>query len=575
MTFTSAVTLAMAIPNLERHIKITAREQSINTFLDNVFGQLDLPVSVDVNVKGVVNASFNSNAKKLIQDIKRGFGLVTYYDGAVVYVNVASDVNRKILSVTPSIAKRVVRSANEMRLTDKYNILHTTIDGSLVVTGVSRFIELIEQLVASATKAQSARPPLGYKVFYLRYAWAEDVTINAAGRKTFIPGVASILRSLFSPIAQRNTQSSSSSQRLEKTVPKLRGKGLASIGTQKKNKKVNDEIASTVSLGSNLLETKFSSVPTGYPNEARIEADSRLNAVIVRDTLERMPHYERLIASLDAEPQSLEIEATIIDVDTDKMRELGINWRGNDGNKEILFGSGTDSDLGLNASSAAKTAIGQGSFISLVLGGGENFIARINALETEGAASIVSRPQVLTLSNVEATFNVNSTVYVRVAGIRDVDLFNISVGTLLRVKPHVFKKNNNVWIKLMVSIEDGSITTDSVDGIPIVENSSINTQALIQSGESLLIGGMVREISQETVYKVPLLGSIPLIGALFRSKQTREAHIERLFLISPRLTSSREVLSKLSDNFSTGLGIRKNKIKEPTVDEEIIFDFEE
>ncbi len=78
----------------------------------------------------------------------------------------------------------------------------------------------------------------------------------------------------------------------------------------------------------------------GDLQQVRIEADTRLNAIIVRDAPERLPYYEQLVQSLDVEPQSLEIEATIIDINTDKMRELGINWRGNIEKSSVLFGKG-------------------------------------------------------------------------------------------------------------------------------------------------------------------------------------------------------------------------------------------
>jgi len=586
---------AANIPKLSKKVHLTVREQPIDVFMQNFFGQLDLPVSVDTAVTGVVNGDFQGSARKVLRDIKRAFGLVTYHDGAVVYVYLANDVTRKIISIAPEIALRVMRSADEMKLPDRSNTLHTTSDGSLVVTGVARFTLLVEELVRSAQNAQAAQPPLGFKVFYLQYAWAQDVTINAAGRKTIIPGVASILRSLFSSSPQTSSRHAVHDSLSISRLQKLRGKGLIGSGNQETlgiftdEEKINmasnaDDISGQVRVNNRKKE-----LPTNGMSEVRIEADPRLNAVIVRDTFERMSHYEKLIESLDVEPQSLEIEATIIDIDTDRMKELGINWRWAGGGNEALFGRGDSTDTRLNADSNS-TPIGRGGFISLVLGGSDNFVARINALETEGAASIVSRPQVMTLSNVEATFNVNSTVYVRVAGEREVDLFNISAGTLLRVKPHVFNNNEEDWIKLMVAIEDGNITQQSVDQIPIVENSTINTQALIQAGESLLIGGMVREISEDTVVKVPVLGDIPWLGELFRYEETRVGHIERLFLISPRLAPKMsesiayadQIINSPKAGFSQKINEENNKKNENKVFKksqiesanEAFFDFE-
>ena len=313
-----------------------------------------------------------------------------------------------------------------------------------------------------------------------------------------------------------------------------------------------------------------SQIPQTPTNFARVEADTRLNAVLVRDLPERLNQYDKLIEALDVEPQAIEIEATIIDLKTDRLRELGINWRLNDDRASLLFGTGTSSDLNLSLNGSLPngnaygvqgiTPLGQGGFMSLVLGGRNNFIARINALQNNNVARVVSSPQVMTLSNVEALFDTTRSFYVRVAGRDDVDLFQVTAGTALKVTPHVFTdRNQQVQIKLLVQIEDGSFTDTRVDTLPVVERSSINTQALIMGGESLLIGGLVRESSSEGVSKVPFLGDVPIIGNLFKTTAQAGERVERMFLISPRLVPARRALMN-------NLGPRKPGDAVPTPD---------
>lgn len=132
----------------------------------------------------------------------------------------------------------------------------------------------------------------------------------------------------------------------------------------------------------------------------------------------------------------------------------------------------------------------------------------------------------------------------RVSGRDEVDLFKVSAGTALRVTPHVFQDGDAVRIKLLVQIDDGQILPQElVDTMPMVERSSLNTQALIVAGESLLIGGMVRETTSEGVTKVPLLGDIPILGHLFKTTTNEADRMERLFLISPRLVPARRPMS--------------------------------
>jgi type III secretion protein C len=429
-----------------------------------------------------------------------------------------------------------MRDVADMNLTDGRNTLRRSGDGNMIATGARRFVEQIDELLR-AGQAQDAAPstPPGaadFRVFYLRYAWAQDVTMTVAGRQIVVPGVASILRSLVDSnhnggyVLGREVL-------LRPTLPSLKGQGL--IGQGVSNKAPTGEAARNAAVD-NLVTAlartaqpgDATSAPTAAPDpsQIRIEADQRLNAVIVRDLAERLPRYEQLIASLDVEPQSLEIEATIIDVNTDKARELGIEWRWSNDGRSASF-------------SGAVPSTGSGGVASVVLGSLGQFFARIRALQNEGAARIVSSPQVVTLSNVEAVFDNTSTFFVRVAGREQVDLFNVSAGTTLRVTPHVFRDKESTRIKLLVNVEDGNITNRQVDQIPVVERSTVNTQALIAEGESLLIGGMVRETQATSEDKVPGLGDVPVVGNLFKTKSSQNTRVERMFLITPRMAGTR------------------------------------
>jgi type III secretion protein C len=543
---------AAEIPNFDNAVTVIAREQPIESFLKELFGQLSIPVIVDEGVAGNVNGSFERiPAVSVFSDVAKSFGLVMYYDGAVVYVYTSNNITRRIMPASKTISQRIVKAATELDLTDSRNTVRRADGGGLVITGTRRFVEQIDELLYAAEhNMKNYDPPVGFKVFYLKYAWAQDVTMTFAGRQMVIPGVATILRELLEESPRGFTIDHAKDTLLSPTVPGLRGKGLNSIG--KDNRiglpdnpqlyKINrpHTLDADVMQVSNLENT----TDTG---SVRIQADPRLNAIIVRDSPDRMSRYKYLIDALDIEPQMLEIEATIIDINTDKMRQLGINWRWQHDEDEVLFGSGGSTDLKLTPNGQI-TPIGKGGFISFVLGDNAKFIGRINALEEQNAAHVVSRPNVLTLSNVEAIIDTSSSFYVRIAGREEVDLFNVSVGTSLRVTPHVFKDEGVAKIKLLVTIEDGqqkkrivggATVTETIDNIPVIERSAINTQALINAGESVLIGGLVREESSDDEYKVPLLGDLPVVGRLFKNNSKKSLRMERLFLITPRLSIHR------------------------------------
>ena len=525
----------------DRRITITAREQPVGAFLQAFFGQMGLSVSVSPSIGGTINGAWNDRATKVYGDISRAFNLLTYFDGQTVYVSPVSEAATRTLPAAPGVAAQARSRLNRMGLPDAQNRVRVA-DRALIATGSRRFLDQVEQVMrgqedgfdsADRGPAYAMREALEYRVYYLRYAWAEDVVLAAAGRNVTVPGVASILRSVMGDGAPNVKRTE---QLLPATVPGLRGQGLSARGRYPDGRLGYDPAAGPMPAANEAdawqaAEQRGGGFNDGAPSAVRIQADSRLNAVIIRDTRRRLDAYEPLIRALDVEPQLLEIQATIIDIDTERARDLGFAFQftDKDGRNIVSFG---------DATSPTTASQRRGLVVSTVIRDGAEFRSRLTALEAQGVARVVSRPQVMTLSNVEALFDATRTFYVRLAGERDVDLFNVTAGTTLRVTPHVMRDNAQSRIRLLINIEDGSLTGERVDRIPVVARSTINTQAMIDAGQSLLLGGMVSQSDERATDKVPVLGDIPVVGNLFKSSRRVSGRRERLFLITPRLASS-------------------------------------
>lgn len=126
--------------------------------------------------------------------------------------------------------------------------------------------------------------------------------------------------------------------------------------------------------------------------------------------------------------------------------------------------------------------------------------------------------------------------FVPVQGYTSGDLYSISTGISLRVLPMVLEEDGQTRIKLDVAIEDGEVsTTQTVGNLPVIQTSNINTQAFINEGQALLIAGYRADTDESGVTGVPYLSKIPLLGALFRTDNRTKNHMERLFLLSPRV----------------------------------------
>jgi len=506
------------VPGLDKRVSINAREIPVDQFLSNLFGFIGVPVVVDAKVQGTVNGSWNNTAGVLLDKATRSFQLATYFDGVTAYVYKDNDLVQQIMPVSGTVANSISQYANSLNLIDARNRLDRVGSNGLRVIGTPRFVDQIKGISRNFRSKQPKYQPLVVeKLFYLKHAWAQDITTDIGGQSVAIKGIASTLIDLLSdlPIGDSVFPGSAS----------MVADGASGNTIALSQPQIN---SSTLVRQSNRTNIDAKDV--------RIVAVPRLNAVLIRDLESHMDSYQSLIDSLDVEPYMLEIEATIIDLNTDKSEELGVNWRAQrDDFNEALVGNGTESDLALRPNSQI-TPVGNGGILSLAFGDERaKFLARIRALEETGDAEIVSKPHVVTLANVEAILDTTQSFFARVQAAEDAALFKISVGTTLRVTPHVYRDGPDTRIKLLINIQDGATSDATVDAIPVIGQSQISTQAIVKAGDSLLIGGMVRETKRNGETKVPVLGDIPGLGSIFRTQSSAGNKVERLFLITPRL----------------------------------------
>ncbi len=546
----------------DKKVGMTARDQPAADFLNQFFAASGLRVAVAGSVAGKINGRFSGLPADIWQQVSSAFNLIAYYDGAVVTVYNANDVQSRTMAVASGRASDLSGAVVRGRLSDANNRVRITSAEGVLATGVPRFLDQVQQIASALPRtAVRERPgavaiapglvqptpltpggiePYELRVFYLRYARADDTTLSTGDRQVRVPGVGTTVSRIMGdgmPVGTVN--GSYGEQKVRQSVPRLMGRGLDSVppdGSRATPYDNDDQDYLGLPPGGSQGAAQPQPLPQVGP---RITTDPSLNAVIVRDRPENMPAYEGLVRSLDVAPQIVELEATIIDINVDRLRELGINWRIGSGDFSALFGGDVVRRTGNPVTDALISGTGQanrGLSLSGIIGSNNTFIGRINALEEKGAAKVVSRPQLVTLSNVEAVFDRTRTFYVRVAGDRQVDLFNVTAGTTLRVNPHVLVDNGQPRIRMVVNVEDGALLDGTVDRIPVVERASVNTQALIAEGESLLLGGLTVNSDMDSESAIPVLGQIPVLGELFKSRSKRRQHTERLFLISPRIT---------------------------------------
>ena len=557
------------IPWRQRTFDLQASNEPLNTFLIRLLTIEGISATMSPMVAtGRVNGKFKGKTETVFKELADTYGLTWYYDGGTLHVCGLSEVETRLLQVDPIDISRIEKTLKQMRLFDaRFPIRSSASEGQVLVSGPPRYVEIVEQVVGRVADSPS-RPKVGVevRVFRLKHARAGDTMVSIGGVETRVAGVASTLSALLSE--SRAQQDSIRS--VPRTMRGLRGQGLASIGREVPAASPIAAIAGmsnpqAVGTGAPPADPSLSATTAGGGLQAGamqlsqgsttgrrdfiVRADERLNAVVIRDVRERMPMYEQLITSLDVETAQMEIEATVIDVSDDKSEQLGIDWRAHTRRIDIssspnnLAGTGSlprsianDLLFSTNPLSAGAGLIG-----TLLLGNERDYLlTRVNALAERGDANLISRPRILTMDNTEAVLQSTKEFYVRVAGREQVDLFNVSLGMVLRVTPTLIEDEQGRRFKLLIRIEDGNTNTGAqVDQIPVVNRNAISTQAVVGEGQSLLIGGYVTEERSQSKQGVPFLSDVPVIGWLFGQRNSVVRRSERMFMITPRLVDTR------------------------------------
>lgn len=566
---------AAVIPFPREQVSYDLKDEPLKDFLERFFAEQNLQAVVSplvANQGGTLNGPRSGTPEQVFRSIAGSNQLTAYYDGGAVYVYKLSERITRYFAVPPMKTQDFVRAFQEMRLGDSNNSFTARADtGLIVVSGTPRFIDQAQELTSTLRQENSAAPA-SFRLFTLQYAMAADTNITVGNHVINVPGVASILRQLMYPQQGSTSFSAPREQILRPSAQRLKGTGLAAVGGDvaagNERAGLPPPLAPPAAQGyaesgsANAANaTTITAVEVSQPGkgrDARIVADPYRNAVIVRDAPDTMPLYASLIRELDVEPRIVEIEATIIDVDKQKLLNLGIDWRWQNGRTAVQFGTDTGAAafqnqltqaLGLNSITNLPEKL-PGLQIGAIVGDSGKFIARINALGQRGITNVVSHPQVLTLNDVEAVIENTQTLYVPVGGAYEVDLFNVIAGTVLRVTPHIITEFNRDRIRLVMNIEDGDVTFQSVSNggfvpqntnYPTVTRTAVNTQAIINVGDSLLLGGLVKDSSNVQVDKIPILGDIPVLGNAFKHTVKDRQRKERLFLISPRLVAMNNI----------------------------------
>jgi type III secretion protein C len=525
--------LGADVPWRKSNFTYLTRGESLRDFFRQFGASQGLTVVVDPAVEDSLVGNFNMSPQNMMETLAIQHGLIWYYDGSVMHIYLASQAVSKTIRLNYGTVSQLRQTLTRLNIVDKrYPLTYDVQTNTAIVSGPKRMVELIEQMARGVDQAEASNGKDDIQVFALKYAPAADQFVTQGGKEYRIPGVASTLRSLYQTNGSgARHMANGGSRRGNTTLEKLRGLGLASQGKDADN---------TPGLSKDSVDLAQATMPAGLPQDQQVglpqfTPDVRTNAVVVRDTPERMAFYERVIRQLDIRPSLVEIEARIIEVSADKAKSLGVDWRVQTPRFDAQSGmQPLTPDTALGRTTVVPITAG-GVFATRLVDAGRQLMARVNALAKQGHAMVTSTPRIMALDNIEAVIESNSEFNVRVAGNLDVDLFAISAGTSLRIAPLIVPEGDRTLIKLVIRIQDGTITNQQVDAIPVVRRTNIGTQTIIGDGESLLIAGFTQTTESTAEAGVPGASSVPIFGRLFKYEEKKKQRVERMFLLTPRV----------------------------------------
>jgi type III secretion protein C len=475
--------------------------EALSQFADSMGLRLQMGVPADVSSQTVVDSGASTSPARYLDRLTSRQYLVWFVYGGVLYVESAKQLVTRRIELrggSPSTAKQALIGIGLFELKFGWGELDDA-SASILVTGPDSYFNLIREALERLPQADTRETQ--FMVFQLKHASVMDYETTTRDKVSIRPGVASVLRSLLG-------NSSGSDARSVRSVLEA--------------SKAPIQVPGSLQSSASLVDTPSGLAKGGSSKGPTIEAYPATNSIVVRDSLDRKPMYEQLIATLDQPSLQVEIFATIVDAEDGTLREWSADLSlGSSGN-----GAQTTSPISGTAALAQP---------NVVLWAANAVGVRLKALESSGKATVVSRPSILTLNNQGATLDLSTTAYLKLVGERVADTKEVTVGSLLNVTPRVIGENDHRSVLLNVSIEDGTVDTGS--DVPEASRNSINTQAIVGLDEALVIGGFHENKLETNRSAVPILSAIPLIGGLFKSTYHQTSTRERLYIISARVVS--------------------------------------
>jgi hypothetical protein len=248
----------------------------------------------------------------------------------------------------------------------------------------------------------------------------------------------------------------------------------------------------------------------------RVTSDARSNAVIVVGTQAQHEEVRKILAGLDVQLPQVMIETRVVDISMETLNQLGLRW-------------------GLTGDPPVNVIQVRGTFPGLIRVGYGDFTinAALEALVRDGKARVLTAPRVAVVDGNEASVNLGEELPIPSVDATGRVTFTFKpVGVILRITPKV---NRDGLVTTKVEPEISAVREILQNQVPRLTSRKASTTVTVRSGESIVLAGLISSEERRTTVKVPILGDIPILGALFRVSTTSRTDNEVIFVVTPQI----------------------------------------
>ncbi len=306
-------------------------------------------------------------------------------------------------------------------------------------------------------------------------------------------------------------------------------------------------------------------------SSTRITAQKSSNQLLVRTRPAQWKEIESAIKRLDNPPLQVQIETRILEVKLSGSLELGVQWylgrlAGNSTSTTVANTAGSQGALGSGGAGLGTDSLFY-SFVST------NLQIALHALETNGRTQVLSAPSLVVMNNQSAQIQVGDNIPISQTTVNttnsDTTLSSVEyvqTGVILDVVPRI-NPGGLVYMDIQQQVSDAGSTTDTETN-PRISTRSVSTQVAVQSGQTVLLGGLIKQDNSDSGTAVPYLGKIPGLKWLFGSTTKTKDRTELIVLITPRVITSSSQSRQVTDDYRQQMQLlRPEKPHQASVDD--------